>query len=92
MPFTKRIIAGSTLITLLPILFGAMLYHRLPDRMPTHFAADGSVTETMPKLVVVFTKDSFVVLKLSFSSVKIFGDQGISSLLLNEEGATQETL
>lgn len=54
MPFTKRIIAGSTLITLLPILFGAMLYHRLPDRMPTHFAADGSVTETMPKLVVVF--------------------------------------
>ena len=37
-------------------------------------------------------KDSFVVLKLSFSSVKIFGDQGISSLLLNEEGATQEAL
>ncbi|WP_447408229.1 pyridoxamine 5'-phosphate oxidase family protein [Weissella confusa] len=37
-------------------------------------------------------KDSFVVLKLSFSSVKIFGDQGISSLLLNEEGAAQETL
>ena len=56
MPFTKRIIAGSTLITLLPILFGAMLYHRLPDRMPTHFAADGSVTETMPKLVVVFAR------------------------------------
>ena len=54
MPFTKRIIAGSTLITLLPIIFGAMLYHRLPDRMPMHLAADGSVTETMPKLVVVF--------------------------------------
>lgn len=44
----------TALLTLSPILFGLILWNRLPDPMPSHFNLAGECDGFMPKAAVVF--------------------------------------
>lgn len=44
----------SSIITLLPILFGVMLWDRLPDRIATHWGANGEANGYSGKAFAVF--------------------------------------
>ena len=37
----KKLIIATTLITLLPIILGLILWNQLPDTIATHWGADG---------------------------------------------------
>lgn len=50
----KRTILLTSLITLLPILIGAMMWNQLPDVMPRHFGLDGAADGWSIKASVVF--------------------------------------
>jgi uncharacterized membrane protein len=44
----------SSIVILLPILFGLALWDRLPANMVSHWGADGVADSTMPKVFMVF--------------------------------------
>ena len=44
----------SSILILLPILFGLLLWDQLPETMITHFGADGNPDGTMKKAIAVF--------------------------------------
>ena len=44
----------SSILILLPILFGLLLWNQLPDTMITHWGADGSADGTMKKATAIF--------------------------------------
>ena len=50
----KRTILLTSLITLLPILIGAVMWNQLPDVMPRHFGLDGAADGWSSKASVVF--------------------------------------
>lgn len=49
----KKLIALTTVITLLPIAAGLLLWDRLPDQIAIHFAADGTPDNWASKLMAV---------------------------------------
>lgn len=50
----------TTLICLLPMVAGMILYKRLPDQIPTKWYADGTVGQYMDKAVTVFGMPAFM--------------------------------
>ena len=44
----------SSVLTLLPILVGLLLWNRLPNQMPTHWGVDGTADGWSGKAFVVF--------------------------------------
>ena len=44
----------TSLVTLLPILIGLLLWNRLPDKLPTHFGIDGAADGFSGKAFAVF--------------------------------------
>ena len=50
----KKILIISSLITLLPILFGLVYWNQLPDEMPTHFGPSGAADGWADKGLSVF--------------------------------------
>ena len=42
-----------SLVCLLPVLVGAVLYPRLPETMTTHWSADGTANGWMPRAAAV---------------------------------------
>ena len=47
-------IAISSVVILLPVLFGLMMWNALPDTMATHWGADGNVDGFGGKVFIVF--------------------------------------
>ena len=56
----KKTLIISTLLCLLPILFGVILWDRLPDPMPTHFNANGEADGWSSKPFAVFFLPAFL--------------------------------
>lgn len=50
----KKTLIISTILCLLPILFGVILWNRLPDPMPTHFGVNGEADGWSSKPFAVF--------------------------------------
>lgn len=50
----KKTVILTTVITLLPILIGILLWNRLPDRIATHWGADGQPNGWSGKAFAVF--------------------------------------
>ena len=50
----KKTLIFTSIITLLPIIVGLLLWEQLPDRMATHFALDGTPNGWSNKETVVF--------------------------------------
>lgn len=44
----------STVLCLLPMVFGILVYGKLPDEIPTKWYSDGTVGQYMPKAFTVF--------------------------------------
>ena len=63
----KKTLIFTSIITLLPILIGLLLWEQLPDRMATHFALDGTPNDWSNKETVVFGLPIILVL------VQVFG-------------------
>lgn len=58
----KKIIIITTLITLLPILTGLILWNRLPDKIATHWGFDGVANGWSGKTFTVFVLPCFLTL------------------------------
>lgn len=56
------VIIITSLLTLLPIVFGLIIWGRLPEPMPTHFDAAGEADGFMPKAVAVFALPAAMLL------------------------------
>ncbi|MBR5559687.1 MAG: SdpI family protein [Oscillospiraceae bacterium] len=56
----KKLIIVTTLITLLPILMGLVLWNQLPDRVPTHFDINGQPDNWGSKAFAVFGLPAFL--------------------------------
>ena len=54
MKVSKKTIIITSIITLLPIVFGLVMWDKLPDPMPTHFGVDGVADGWSPKSFGVF--------------------------------------
>jgi len=50
----KKMLVLSSVVTLLPMLAGLILWNKLPSVMPTHWGADGAVDGTSGRAFVVF--------------------------------------
>ena len=50
----RTLIIATTLITLLPILLGLILWNRLPDTVAVHWGADGQADGWAGKAYAVF--------------------------------------
>ena len=57
----RKTLIVTTVITLLPVLAGLILWNRLPEQMPMHFNAAGEVDGTASKAVGVFGMPAFFV-------------------------------
>lgn len=51
---SKKTIILTSIITLLPILFGVIIWDKLPDPMPTHFGVEGQADGWSPKSFAIF--------------------------------------
>ncbi len=58
----KGKIALSVFLTLLPILFGLLLWQELPDTMLTHWGADGAADGAMTKAKAIFVPNGILCL------------------------------
>ena len=56
----KKTLIISTLLCLLPILFGVIMWDRLPDPMPTHFGVNGEPDGWSSKPFAVFFIPAFL--------------------------------
>lgn len=54
MKISKKIIIITSVLTILPMIFGLVRWDQLPDSMPTHFGADGTVNDWSDKHFAVF--------------------------------------
>ena len=50
----KKVVVITSLLCLVPIVFGIIMWKNLPDRMPTHFGLDNEPNGYMSKAVAVF--------------------------------------
>ena len=57
----KRKLLISSLIILLPVLAGLLLWSRLPERMPTHWGLDGTVDGWSSRAFTVFGIPGFLL-------------------------------
>ena len=54
MKVSKKTLIITSIIILLPVVFGLVMWNRLPDPMPTHFGADGQADGWSHKSFAVF--------------------------------------
>ena len=54
MKISKKTVIITSMITLLPVVFGLLMWNKLPDPMPTHFGADGVADGFSSKGFAVF--------------------------------------
>ena len=54
MKVSKKTIIITSILILLPIIFGLVMWNQLPDPMPTHFGADGQADGWSNKSFAVF--------------------------------------
>lgn len=52
----------STVICVLPLIFGLLIYQKLPQEIPTKWYSDGTVGQYMPKEFTVFGMPMFFIL------------------------------
>lgn len=52
----------TTLVCLIPLIAGALLYNRLPDTMVTHWGVDGNPDGWAPKYIAVFVLPAVLLL------------------------------
>ena len=64
----KKMILFTSILTLLPILIGLLLWNRLPDSVATHFGADNQPDGYSSKIFSVFGPP-FLILLLHFICV-----------------------
>ena len=57
----KKTLILTTILCLLPILFGVVMWDQLPDPMPTHFGANGEPNGWSSKVFAVFGLPLFLV-------------------------------
>ena len=57
----KRTLIVTSIVTLLPILIGLILWKRLPDRMATHFGPDNNANGFSSKALAVFGLPCFLL-------------------------------
>lgn len=57
---TKKVVLITTILTLLPILVGLLLWNQLPDQMATHFDGAGEANGWSSKYAAVFGLPLFV--------------------------------
>lgn len=57
----KRTLIVTSIVTLLPILMGVVLWKQLPDRMATHFGADNNANGFSSKALAVFGLPCFLL-------------------------------
>lgn len=62
MSSSKKIFIFTTLVCLLPILFGLGVYGKVPAEIPMKWYSDGSVGQYMPKEVTIFGLPLFMAL------------------------------
>ncbi len=61
MKVSKKTIIITSIIILLPIVFGLAMWNQLPDPMPTHFGPDGQADGWSSKGVAVFVIPLFML-------------------------------
>lgn len=54
MKISKRTIIITSILTLLPVVFGLVMWNQLPNPMPTHFGSDGQADGWSDKSFAVF--------------------------------------
>ena len=69
----KRILIITSLIILLPVLVGLLLWHQLPEQIPVHFNSEGVADSYQSKL--------WGVTFINFICLPILLDTGCSGLL-----------
>ena len=57
----KRTLIVTSIVTILPVLIGLILWKRLPDRMATHFGADNNANGFSSKALAVFGLPCFLL-------------------------------
>lgn len=69
-----RRIVLSTLICLLPIIYGLIVWNDLPELVPTHWGADGQIDGYSPKALAVFGLPVFLAFINIIVNVAIMAD------------------
>lgn len=69
----KRLII-TTLVCLLPIVYGLAIYDALPDMVPTHWGADGEINGYSSKAFAVFGMPVFLAVINVICNVAIMAD------------------
>lgn len=64
----RRVIFLTGIVTLLPMLAGALLWSRLPEQMPTHFGFNGDVDGYSSRIFAVFGLPLFLLAMHLFCS------------------------
>lgn len=64
----------TSLITVLPILFGLIMWGRLPELVPSHFNAEGTADGYMPKAVFIFALPAAMLLVHVFCTLLTLAD------------------
>ena len=57
----KRTLIVTSIVTILPVLIGLILWKRLPDTMATHFGADNAPNGFSSKAFAVFGLPCFLL-------------------------------
>ena len=58
----KRTLVITSIVTVLPMLIGVILWNQLPDTMATHFGSDGTPNGWSSKWFAVFGLPVFLVI------------------------------
>lgn len=69
-----RRIVLTTLICLLPIIYGLIVWDKLPEQVPTHWGADGQIDGYSPKAFAVFGLPVFLAFINVIANVAILAD------------------
>ena len=77
----KITIIITTLITLLPILFGLIVWNRLPEQIATHWGADGQADGYSGKTFAVFGMPCILAVLQLFVSFITLNDPKLSPLM-----------
>lgn len=70
----KKRIVLTTLICLLPIIYGLIVWDKLPEQVPTHWGADGEINGYSSKAFAVFGLPVFLAFINVIANVAILAD------------------
>lgn len=61
MKINKKLLLITSLLTLLPLLFGLLLWNQLPEQVATHFGMNGQADDYSGKAFTVFFMPLFMM-------------------------------